>query len=293
MDLAHAIVATPAAPTVGGGTCIGQQMGTVDQQHRQAIDLQRAPVAQIWRDVGDEGQIVFGAVLLADQDVIVAPVPAPRPVLVGPAQAERQVDAVVVQPLAQRVFHQRAAAEPVVVEAERADAILRSQTRLVTHHLRIAQVVEAEVGRQAWLHVAFELRQGTGDIAPFCKALAPPGIVLRERVELRQVERHQGSGQWRGQDAFAPGDVADRWLVGAPPQLGTGARSAGVLLSFRRRRHPVAMTGQPARAQTVALPLRQRQCPESRTQQREQGLTQAAVGHGAHSGSRERKRGVM
>ncbi|KUP01562.1 hypothetical protein AR276_02630 [Stenotrophomonas maltophilia] len=191
VDLAHAVVAAPAAPALGSRPGVGQQVRAIDQQHRPTLDLQCTAVAQVGRDMCDEGQIVLCAVLLADQDVVVAAVPASCPVLVGPAQAERQVDAVIGQPLTQRVLHQGAAAEPIVVEAECADAVLRSQACLVTHHLRVAQVIKAEVGRQAGLDVTLELRQGAGDVAPLGKALAPPGVVLREGMELRQVESDQ------------------------------------------------------------------------------------------------------
>ena len=96
--------------------------------------------------MGDERKVVLCTVLLADQDVFIAAIPTTRPVFVGPAQAERQFDAVVGQPLPQRRFHQGATAEPIEIEAEGADAVFGGQRGLLAHHLRVAQVVEAKVG---------------------------------------------------------------------------------------------------------------------------------------------------
>ncbi len=203
--------------------------------------------------MGDEGQVVRGAVLLSDQDLAVAPVPAPGPVLVGPAQAERQVDVVVGQPLPQRILHQGAAAEPVVVEAERANAVLRGQARLVAHHLRVAQVVEAQVRRQPRLRMAFELRQRPGDVAPLGEPFAPPGVVLGERMELRQVERHQRGRQRAGQGRPGVGHMADRRLIGAvhgPDDAWRGSRFRR-MPAWRRRQQP-AKTLQQAVAPPVA-----------------------------------------
>lgn len=252
VQLADAVVAAPLAPALRGGARIGQQVRAVDQQHRPAVHLQRAAVAQVRGDVGDEGQVVRGAVLLSDQDLAVAPVPATCPVLVGPAQAERQVDAIVGQPLPQRILHQGATAEPVVVEAERADAVLGCQARLVAHHLRVAQVVEAQIRRQPRLRMAFELRQRPGDVAPFGEALAPPGVVLGERMELRQVERDQGGGQGAGQGCPGVGHMADRRFIGAvqgPDDARRGSRF-GRMPARRRRQQPAE-----ALQQAVAPPV--------------------------------------
>ena len=61
-------------------------------------------------------------------DLVVAAIPAPGPVLVRPAQAEREIDVGLRQEAFQRRLHQALAAEPVVVEAERVDAV---QARLL------------------------------------------------------------------------------------------------------------------------------------------------------------------
>src|SRR3546814_5887740 len=77
---------------------------------------------------------------------------------------------------------------PVEIVAERRDAVAPRQLRLRVTRLGDAKVVEAEIGRQPRLLVTVEQRAGTGDVGPFGEALAPPGVVLRHRMVLRQVE---------------------------------------------------------------------------------------------------------
>jgi hypothetical protein len=116
--------------------------------------------------------------------------------------------------LLQRLFKQRLASEPVEITAERADAIFARQLHLLAHYIGLAQIVEAQFTRQAWLCMSLELRQRTCDVVPFGEALAPPRIVLWNRMKLRQVERHEGGRQRRRQRAEAPGYVADRASCG-------------------------------------------------------------------------------
>ncbi|KAG1437601.1 hypothetical protein G6F55_014067 [Rhizopus delemar] len=53
--------------------------------------------------------------------------------------------------------------------------------------------------------MSLELRQGTADVAPFGEALAPPGIVLFERMELRQpIARSSARSSARAPSAAAP-----------------------------------------------------------------------------------------
>ena len=51
-----------------------------------------------------------------------------------------------------------------------------------------AQIVETEIGGQMRLIMTGEKWTGFGDIDPFGEALAPPGIVLRDGMKLREVE---------------------------------------------------------------------------------------------------------
>lgn len=286
MDLADAIVTAPATPARRRSLGVGQQLRPVQQQHRSSLDLQRTRVAQVIGNVGDERQIILGTVLLADQYVLVAPIPAPGPVLVGPTQAERQLDRAVGQPLPQRPLHQRVAAEPVEVEAESADAMVCSEFGLRPQRLANTKVIEAQVAGQAWLYMALELGQGAADISPFSEALAPPGIVLFERMELGQIEGHQRSWQRGRQWRVIFGGVADRPFIGALQW--TGTVGSGADATTRRRGTPAANAIQAPVAQPITQRRRHRQGTEQCAQDREGELADAGrrVAHGWNLGKR-------
>ena len=120
---------------------------------------------------------------------LVPSVPAPGPVLVGPAQAEREVEVRVGQQLIERLAQQPSAAEPVVVIAEPVQPVEPGQLDLPALHVGQPEVVEPELAGQMRLIVAGELRLAAGDVGPLGESLSPPLVVLGDRVELRQVER--------------------------------------------------------------------------------------------------------
>ena len=62
------------------------------------------------------------------------------------------------------------------------------QLRLCRARLGQAEVVEAQVGRDVRLIVAGKQRCSARDVGPFGEAPAPPLVVLRSGVKLRQVE---------------------------------------------------------------------------------------------------------
>src|SRR5581483_645977 len=113
------------------------------------------------------------------------------PVLVGPADAEREVGTPAPEHLVERPLEEAPAAEPIVVVAEPVNAVRAGELRLLVAHLRDPEVVEPELGRQVGLVVALEPRPGRGDVRPLGEARAPPPVILRDRMELRQVEGDQ------------------------------------------------------------------------------------------------------
>src|SRR5262245_53048119 len=74
------------------------------------------------------------------------------------------------------------------------------QRRLRLAHLWRTQVVEAEVRRQMRLIVAVEERPRLRGVRPLGEASAPPAVVLRNRIELRQVERQEARTRGVGTD---------------------------------------------------------------------------------------------
>lgn len=94
-----------------------------------------------------------------------------------------------------------------MVVAEGADAVLGSKGRLRLAGLWEAEIIEAEVRREVRLIVAGEQRPAANDLRPLGETLAPPLIVLRDRVELGQVERYD----LRRQDWPSPNDERTKY----------------------------------------------------------------------------------
>ena len=190
LDLADAVVAAPQAPRRERLVRVRQDLRVVDQDHGLAAAAEIAGIGDVALQVLDEVDVVFLGVVLLDQHGILLAVPRPGPVLVRPAQAEREVDLGVGDDVFERLLHELLAVEPVVVEAERRDAVGFRQCGLLLHGLHVREVVVADVAmRRARLVMAREPRHGLPRVGPFGEAFAPPFVVLGERVELRQVER--------------------------------------------------------------------------------------------------------
>ena len=89
---------------------------------------------------------------------------------------------------------------------------------------RVVQPVVAEVARDARLVVPGEPRQAAADVGPLGEPVAPPGVVLGDAVELRQVERqHHGPGGGAGRQRLDR--LEQRTRRGVAPHL---ARDVGV-----------------------------------------------------------------
>ena len=119
-------------------------------------------------------------------------------------------------------LEQAMSAEPVVVVAEAVDAVTSRERCLLGARLRHPQVVEAQIRGQARLFVAGELRSRARDVAPLGEALAPPGVVLRDRIELRQVERDQLRRGHGGRRHGARRDRAQRTRASFPSGVSSG-----------------------------------------------------------------------
>jgi len=125
---------------------------------------------------------------LGNQRVVLSAVPAARPVLVGPAQAERQVEGRVGQHALERTGHQSTAIEPIMVVAEAMHAVQTRQFDLPSLRPVATQVVESKLPGQFGLLMAKELRHRLRDVGPLGKSPAPPCVVLGKGMELRQIE---------------------------------------------------------------------------------------------------------
>src|SRR5690606_23785700 len=113
-----------------------------------------------------DARMIFARVLLGDQNLVFGAIPAARPVLVGPAQREGQVERTIRQECVERTLQQALSREPIIVEAERGDAILAREIDLAPERIGRSQIVEAELTRQPRLMMPDELRYGFGDVGP-------------------------------------------------------------------------------------------------------------------------------
>jgi hypothetical protein len=79
--------------------------------------------------------------------------------------------------------------EPVVPVAEGGDPVLPGEHRLCLPRLRKAEIVEAEFTWNVRLMVSGVQRSGARHVRPLGESGTPPEVVLRNRVELREIER--------------------------------------------------------------------------------------------------------
>jgi hypothetical protein len=110
------------------------------------------------------------------------------------------------------------AVEPVMVVAEAVDAVRARQLGLRRARLCVAQVVVSEIGGHMRLVVADEIRPRASHVGPFGEALAPPRIVFRGRMELREVKGDQfdfGHGQLGSPRHRAPHIIVSRVVSAA------------------------------------------------------------------------------
>ena len=111
------------------------------------------------------------------------------PRVVCPAEAEREVGFAAADHVVEHFVEQALASpEPIMPIAEALDASLACQLSLLLSGLRHTKVVETQVAGDARLIVPGEKRDGTSHVGPFREAWLPPLVVLRRRIELRQIE---------------------------------------------------------------------------------------------------------
>src|SRR5262245_14652341 len=115
-------------------------------------------------------------------------VPAACPVFICPAETEGQIQLGMGQKLVQGPLQQALPAEPVIVEAKAVDTIFSGEFNLPPLYLGNTQIVETQLTGQARLVMAHKVRFGFGYIGPFSKTSAPPSIIFRNWMKLRQVE---------------------------------------------------------------------------------------------------------
>ena len=219
------VLARFAPPHISHCARLRDQIELVHQQERTAVDPDIPRVLKHRQQLPNERRAVGRGIVLSDQDVLVEPIPAPRPVFVGPAHTEWKVWRAAGQHFVEGLLQQSLAVEPVGVITEPVDAELARQVRLPCANLGRAQVVIAEFGGLVRLLVAHEVRQRFAHIGPLGKPRAPPPVVLRDWVILGQIESNDTNvaGYRRGVDLAMHRphllDLAAELLLGTTPLL--------------------------------------------------------------------------
>jgi hypothetical protein len=113
----------------------------IHEQEGSSVDAEITGVSEHTGKPLAVDPVVLGRVALRHQEPIgassVGAVPAPRPILVGPAQAEREVGFSSAEGLVQRKRKEPPPGEPIVVVAERVDVVGSSQIGLRTTRFRV------------------------------------------------------------------------------------------------------------------------------------------------------------
>ena len=166
------------------------------------------------------------------------------------------------------------------MEAERADTVFARELRLVAHDLWIAQIIEAQIPWKTRLRMAFKLRQCACNISPLGEPLAPPLVVLRNGVELRQVERYESCRKRMRQSPCAVLDIAERASPGM--HIWAAARCSRSSLAPQLCWADSREFVEEPLAQAILRRLVDRQRAEHGAQRMKQGATQSWKGGGSH-----------
>src|SRR5262249_10599044 len=124
VEIAQSEASCFLAPDRGHRPGMRHLVEPIDDQQRPPFDADVAPVGEHRQVMADERPAVVLRVLLADQNFLIAAVPAPGPVLVCPADAEREFGLAAGDDFVERLLEQALPVEPVDVIAKAVDAEL-------------------------------------------------------------------------------------------------------------------------------------------------------------------------
>ena len=163
----------------------------IHDQYRRGPFPEIASILKKWNEAFCEFDIVLRSVFLRNQDLVLSGVPPSRPVLIRPTQTKRHIAPFVLEHIVNGFVQQPLPGEPIVVIAERVDAVGLRQLDLLAANLTKPQVIKAEIRRQVRLIVAFKERLCLCGVGPFRETLTPPCVVLGYRMKLREVKCHK------------------------------------------------------------------------------------------------------
>jgi len=187
-------------PGIGQRPAMRQFLWRVHRDQRLAIDFQITAIAQRWQqDFVKMPLVILAARIgLLLKNAVGGAMPDSGPGTVRPAQAEWKIRDSGTDHVVERPLQQALAVEPVVVITKRLDTIALRQTCLFLADIGHPQVIKTQVGGQIRLPVAKKQRLGLGGIGPLGKPLAPPEIVFRNGMKLRQIQGDHTRASFQG-----------------------------------------------------------------------------------------------
>ena len=166
-------------------------MGAVDLKQDLAVNANGSLVFEEGEQILKMGLpfLFGGGVGLKQKHFLVIALPATGPGLIGPGQAEGNVQILIVQEHLLGCFQDlHMVVKPVMVNGKTADAVFFCQFHLPAQHIQVGQVVIIVVQRNTGLTVTFVQGVTLLHIGPVSKAFAPPGIIFLGSVELGEVQ---------------------------------------------------------------------------------------------------------
>ena len=137
--------------------------------------------------------VVFRRVLLRHEDISFFAKPTTRPRLVRPSETKAEIRFSKVGHVVDWSSEEAPSVEPIMPIAESLDTMATSHISLRLPNLREPEIVETQVSGQMGLVVEPEQRFAPRDEGPLGEALAPPGVVFENWMELGQIERDNPS----------------------------------------------------------------------------------------------------
>ena len=189
-EVEPAEVLGPLLPGLDEARRVGQLTWGEDEEDRPTVDADVAGILERPTHVAKVRLVVgLARVGLLEQHLAVARwvAPAPLPAVVGPGEAEREIRLAADQHVVEGSLEQAPSPEPVVPVDEAGQSGSGSHLGLGGPGLWDAQVIEPEVSGEVGLVVATEEGSSARRARPLGEPRAPPLVVLRDRVVLRQV----------------------------------------------------------------------------------------------------------
>src|SRR5579862_2065862 len=141
------------------------------------------------RKVRQQFGFALVGMILRNEDLGIQAIPTASPIFVGPYQGKWDVDFPVREKRVNWLFQQPLTVKRIIIEKKAVNPRAERHFNLAAQRGVGIKRIKTQIARHSWLIMAFETRETPGGICPFREARSPPSVVLRNGMELRQVER--------------------------------------------------------------------------------------------------------